>query len=141
MRIIAVVLLTWAATSATATMQSRSARFAQLDSRIKPPDPQLFASIRDAKGWNNPYLIVRPEGIEIVSSALPSGRKSVARADLRSALIELSVLAWPYGRVVAVQETQIRAADRRDERGIADNLAATLAVLESLQVTVHRWPS
>ena len=46
-----------------------------------------------------------------------------------------------YGRVVAVQDIGIRAADGRDEQPIADNRNLALAILKTLRVTVERWPS
>jgi hypothetical protein len=48
---------------------------------------------------------------------------------LQQALIELPVAAWPYGRVVAVQEISIRNGDGSDDRPIAHNLEAALAIL------------
>ena len=46
-----------------------------------------------------------------------------------------------HARVAAVQENSIRAGDRSDDKPIADNLEAALAILKKLDVTVDRWPS
>jgi hypothetical protein len=113
----------------------------RLNPRIGRANPQQYGSIRDAKDWKNPYLVIRRDGIEVIASGLLSGRRTVAPTDLERALIDLPVTAWPYGRVVAVQEIGIRAADRSDDKPIADNLDVTLATLKTLQVTVERWPS
>ena len=95
-------------------------------SRIGSAAPQRYKSIRDANDWENPYLIIRRDGIEVMVKRLPSSRKTVAAADLARTLIGLPVTAWPYGRVVAVQEISIREADRSDE---------------NRSLTISRWHS
>jgi len=85
--------------------------------------------------------VIRREGIEVIAKGLPAGRQTVASTDLQRTLIELPVTAWPYGKVVAVQDIGIRAADGSDEQPIADIRNVTLAILKTLQVTVERWPS
>ena len=110
-----------------------------MDSRIGAAAPQGHRSIRDAKDWENPYLVIRREGIEVIAKPLSSGRQTVAAADLQQTLIALPVTAWPYGRIAVVQEISIRTGG--DEKPIADNLKAALAILEKLDVMVDRWPS
>jgi hypothetical protein len=122
-------------------MQTGSVQTTQLNPRIGPAAPQLYESIRDAKDWKNPYLVVRPDGIEVLAGGLPSGRTMVAVTDLQRTLVDLPLTAWPYGRVVAATEIGIRAADRSGQKRIADNLDKTLAILKNLKVTVYRWPN
>jgi len=124
-----------------ALLQIDSVQNRRLDPRIAPASPQRYKSIRDAKDWENPYLVIRRDGIEVIAKGLPSGRTTVARADLQRTLIALPLSAWPYGRVVAVQDTGIVAADGSDKESIASNHEAALAILNTLQVTVERWPS
>jgi hypothetical protein len=134
------VLLTICVTIVLAdrSLQNKPVEVGRLDSRIGPLNPQRYKSIRDAKDWENPYLVIRREGIEVIANGL-SGRQIVTSTDLQRTLIELPVTAWPYGKVVAVQDIGIRAAG--DEQPIADNRKMTLAILKALQVTVERWPS
>lgn len=135
---IAVVLWIGAVSALTGTMQSGSVQTGRMNPRIGPSAPERYKSIRDAKDWENPYLVIRRDGIEVI--ALASGRKTVAAADLEQTLIELPLTAWPYGRVVALQEIGVRAADRSDDKLIADNLEVALAILKKLKATVDRWP-
>src|SRR6185295_7845996 len=67
--------------------------------RVPPADPQKYKSIRDAKDWANPYLMVLKDQVEIISPTLASGHKAVPVGQLRDALLELPTSAWPYGRV------------------------------------------
>jgi len=111
-----------------------------LDARIGQANIRLYRSIRDEKDWKNPKLVIRREGIEVIASGV-SAPRIVSPADLKQALIALPLNGWPYGRVVAVSEIGIREPDRSDDKAIADNLQATLAILKGLNVTADRWPS
>jgi hypothetical protein len=122
-------------------MQNDSVQAGRLNARIGPANPQRYKSIHDATKWQNPILVIRRDGIEVISKGLPSGQRTVASTDLRRTLIDLPVTAWPYGRVVAVQDIGLRAADLSDEQPISDNRNLTLAILKTLQVTVEGWPS
>jgi hypothetical protein len=66
------------------------------------PDPKKYHSVRDAKDWKNPYLIVRRDGIEILGMT-PVGR-AIAVESVPGVLDRLPDSAWPYGLVVAVQD-------------------------------------
>jgi hypothetical protein len=49
------------------------------------------------------------------------------------------VSAWPYGRVVAVQEIGVRAG--KDEKPIKQNKAAVTEGLKGLGVEIVWWPA
>lgn len=121
--------------------QKGPAQPGRLSAQIGVAKPQLYKSIRDAKDWENPYLVIRRDGIEVIAKGLLSGSQTVNAADLQRTLIELPVIAWPYGKVVGVQDIGIREPDGSDEQLINDHRRATLAILKILKVTVERWPS
>ena len=145
----AVVLTICAATALAArpTQGDTTAPRGRLNPRIAAADKQRYKSIQDAKAWLNPYLVIGADGIEVIAKSIPSGSKTVASADLRRTLIELPVDAWPYGRVAALQDTGLRAADRNgvpdrnDEEAIHRNHQAAAAILEALGVVIELWPS
>jgi hypothetical protein len=83
--------------------------------------------------------MVGPDSIVVRANGL-AGLKIVPVADLEQTLLELPVTAWPYGKVVAVQENGIRG-DASDDKPVAENVAAARAVLKRLGVTFDRWPS
>ena len=126
---------------ASRPIQNDSVHPGRLNPRIGSANPRLYESIRDAKDWANPYLVIGQDGIEVISKNLPSGRMTVASTDLQRTLIELPLFAWPYGRVVAVQDTGVHEADGNDEQEVINNRNATLAILKTLDVVVERWPS
>jgi len=48
---------------------------AQLNPSISAPIRAKYSAIRDGKNWLNPIITIRGDGIEVVSSRIPSGRK------------------------------------------------------------------
>jgi hypothetical protein len=137
----AAVVLTISVSSGLADrpVQNDSVQAGRLNSRIGPANPDRYKSIRDAKDWENPYLVIRRDGIEVIAKSLPSGRTTVAAADLQRTLIALPVTAWPYGRVIVVQDIGIRTPG--DDQPIANNREQALSILKPMDVIVERWPS
>ena len=119
----------------------------KLDSRIPSPDPRKYQAVRDGNNWLNPFLVVRPDGIEVISKAPDAERKLVSPNELKRFLISLPVAAWPYGRVIGVQEVSIRSGlrnseiRRRDDALIETNKLEAGKVLASLGIKIQLWPS
>ena len=113
----------------------------ELDARIGPADPKLYRSIRDAADWQNPYLIIYPDGIELRVLGHPASEpRRFDASRLQQALSALPLASWPYGRVVAIQNVGILGADS-DVEQIAKLRQAAIAVLERLGITVDYWPA
>jgi hypothetical protein len=106
--------------------------------RIPAADPEKYSSVRDAKDWANPYLIVKSNTIEVISKTISSGREIVTLDGLREALINLPLTAWPYGRVVAIQPQGFGGP--LDRSPIVRNMKAVKTLLEDLPVLVDPWP-
>jgi hypothetical protein len=123
-----------------ASAQTDFVQSERLNAQIGPANPRLYRAIRDGKDWKNPYLVIRRDGIEVIATGLAPSSRSVALSALQRTLIELPVTAWPYGRVVAIAEISIVAADSSDAKPTADNLNLTISILKKLQVAVLRWP-
>ena len=109
-----------------------------LRDRIPKADPHKYDSVREAHDWKNPYLIVRPDGVEMVG--ITGARQTIAVESVPAALEKLPVSAWPYGLVVAVQDVGI-VGGATDETRIKANRAQLLKLLKELDVTVDPWPS
>jgi hypothetical protein len=108
-----------------------------LHERIPKPDPTKYKNIQDAKDWENPYLVVYGDGTEIVGRT--STGKNIPLDSVAEELAKLPTAAWPYGLVVAVQETGIRAVGQ--DAKIEANRKALIARLNALNITVDVWPS
>lgn len=112
----------------------------RLDPRIQAADRTKYKDIRDAKDWLNPKMLVAADGIQVVSSALPGGRKTVTSDELRRVLIDLPLTAWPYGRVVLASDPSVRRADLSDDEAIRRNHDSVETILKALDVVGDWWP-
>ena len=97
-----------------------------LQDRIPGPDPKKYHSVQDAKGWKNPYLIVRRDGIEIVGM---TPWQVISVESVPVTLEKLPDSAWPYGLVVAVQDMGILSREK-DPALIEANRAKLLNLLK-----------
>jgi hypothetical protein len=134
---------------------------AQLDearrdlSQIPPPSKNLYMSVTDMNGWQNPSLTVQEKMISLhvlMPDANPSdlgkgtmlrpeaARKQVLNIDpanLAEALNAVPKEAWPYGRVVAIEEAHEAPASARPQ--LRRNIEHAIDVLQSVGVVVDEW--
>jgi hypothetical protein len=108
-----------------------------LKNGVPPPDPNKYRSVRDARDWRNPYLMVQANGIRPTSAAMET--PTMSPADVVAYLEKLPSSAWPYGLVVAVQENGVRT--RGDTARIEKNREELLRRLEEAGVRAELWPS
>jgi hypothetical protein len=111
-----------------------------LKNRIPPPDPNKYSSVRDARDWQNPYLIVQAKGIvdaRPVSAAMEA--VPMSPGEVVAYLEKLPSIAWPYGLVVAVQENSLR--NPGDGGPIKRNREELVGLLEKAGIKVDLWPS
>jgi len=121
--------------SEAATDASPEARIQQ----IPPADPQKYAGMRDMKAWRNPYLIIRVDGVGLLDVA--NNEQQIVDPDkLSEALARLSVSAWPYGRIVAIQEINASSSEE-DKAKLRKNRALVAGALESMHVLINWVPS
>ena|ERR1700730_15293852 len=110
-----------------------------LNYRIPPPDPNKYRSVRDARDWQNPYLMVQADGIDARPISAATEAPTMSPADVVAYLEKLPSMAWPYGLVVAVQENGVRAPG--DDARINSNREELVRLLEKAGVRVDLWPA
>src|SRR5438309_9578990 len=107
------------AISALAQMQSCTRSPTELNASISPARPELYKNYNEASKWLNPALLVcSPSEVTLVVPSITKDRRVVAKTDLRRTLVALPVVAWPYGRVIAVQECSLSTAEDAQMRNI-----------------------
>ncbi len=122
---------------------------------IPPPAKSRYLAIHTQESWANPFLIVGRESVHlrvILPDANPSAygtgtmlRPTDARkqdldvriSDLPNALSSVPSSAWPYGRVVAIEETPVTT--RADRPQVRRNVEATIQMLNDLGIVVDEW--
>ncbi len=141
--------------------QARQAAQTKMDTarqeleQIPPPSKNRYLSVRAKDAYANPFLVVHPQTITltiIYRDQDPDGfsaggvlRPAKARKqevdvrldDLPQGLAALGPDAWPYGRVVAIEESP--TAPRSERVAIRRNVEATIQMLNDLGVVVDEW--
>ena len=117
----------------------------------REPDPQTllqsipaanagqYDKVRDMTTWRNPYLIVRTDGVALYDSA-DNAEIRLKPDELLPALAKLPASNWPYGRVVAATESNVRNSDQ-DAAAIRRNKGIIGGVLEGAHIAVKWVPT
>ena len=141
--------------------QARRAEQSKMDAarqeleQIPPPSKNRYLGVRTQEAYANPFLVVHPQTVTltiIFRDQDPNGfsaggilRPAKARRqevdvrpdDLPQALAALSPDVWPYGRVVAIEESP--TAPKSERVAIRRNVEATIETLNDLGVVVDEW--
>jgi hypothetical protein len=139
---------------ATPSPQAVESAREQLD-LIPPPAKSRYLAIHSLSNWENPYLTIEENGATLhvthsdarVSEpgaqatlqtvALRRQDVNMRVSDLPAALNALPEDAWPYGRVVAIEEEHNEPASARPL--VRRTVEATIKTLGDLGVVVYEW--
>jgi hypothetical protein len=126
----------------------------QLD-LIPPPSKTRYMAVHSLNSWENPYITVQGGMVTLhvlMADANPSplGQGGMLRpigarrrnldvraSDLPTALNAIPPSAWPYGRVVAVEEAHETPVSARPQ--IRRNMESVIKTLGDLGVVVYEW--
>ncbi|HEV2326991.1 MAG TPA: hypothetical protein VGS10_23840 [Terracidiphilus sp.] len=140
---------------AQATATEREKERATLE-QIPVPTKSLYVDVHDPSQWQNPFLTVGPNMLDLRiilpdeplgsfaegSMLRPPGARrqelQVRLSDLGRAVSAIPSGAWHYGRVIAVAESP--EASRKDRPQIRRNLETVINQLNDLGVVVEEWP-
>ena len=125
--------------------------------KIALPTKARYVDVHEPGAWENPFLSfdekmvnLRVTQADANTSTMGQGgilRPNAARRnevqirqqDLVAALLALPESAWPYGRVVAIEESPL--AERKARPAIRRQIEAAIAQLNELGVVVDEWPA
>ncbi len=128
---------------------------AQLE-QIPLPTKSLYIDIHDPAAWDNPFLSVGPDDIDLRillpdANPSPAGQGSLLRpvaarrqelqlrpSELDEAVAAIPAGAWHYGRVIAIAESP--SASPKDRPKVRRNVEAAIKQLNDLGVVVEEWP-
>ena len=139
--VLATIAVLFSACSRPSQIATKSASETSSEVRIQeipPADPEKFSGSRDTKAWRNPYLMLKKDGIWLVD--LANNEEHLVKSDqVLDALADLPATAWPYGRVVAVQEIG-SAGSEEDKVALRRNRAILAGTLENAKVLINWLP-
>ena len=106
---------------------------------IPEADPSKYPSLRKMASWQNPYLVIREDGI---------GRVDLSNREIHmlkpegipAELVSLPAGAWPYGRVVLVAEAIPKNPTEQTKAEVRKNRALLLGTLKELDVQYREAP-
>jgi hypothetical protein len=155
--------VTKVATSAAAVEHQAQAASLKRDeqraelAKIALPTKSRYVDVHEPGAWINPFISFDTQMVNVrvtQADANPSemGKGGLLRPtsarrqeiqihqqDLVEALIALPPGAWPYGRVVAIEESPL--ADKRQRPAIRRQIEAAIQQLNDLGVVVDEWPA
>ncbi len=126
----------------------------QLD-LIPPPSKSRYMAVRSLTLWENPYITVQGGMLTLhvtladanstdlgVGGILrPVGARrqdlNIRTADLATALNAVPQTAWPYGRVVAIEEAHDIPVSARPQ--VRRNMETAMNLLNDLGMVVYEW--
>lgn len=142
--------------SESAAQQRRQQEVIREDlEQIPPPSKTRYLAVKSLTTWENPYLTIQGQMVTLHvtladanTSSLglggilrPVGARrqdlNVRAVDLPSALNAVPPTAWPYGRVVAIEEAHDTPPNARPE--VRRNMEHTIKTLSDLGVVVYEW--
>lgn len=123
--------------------------------QIPPPSKTRYLAVKTLTAWQNPYLTIQgamvtlhvtladsnPSTLGVGGMLRPVGARrqdlNVRTSDLPAALNAVPETAWPYGRVVAVEEAHDAPASALPE--LRRNMESAMKTLGDLGVVVYEW--
>jgi len=144
-------------TSADAALEQRrqTETIRQELEQIPPPSKTRYMAVKSLTIWQNPYLTIQGSMITLhvtmadantsslgVGGILrPVGARhqdlNIRTSDLPVALNAVPESAWPYGRVVALEEAHDAPASARPQ--LRRNMEAAIKTLGDLGIVVYEW--
>jgi hypothetical protein len=141
--------------AATVDQRAETELIRQQIDLIPPPSKSRYLAVRSLTSWENPYITVQGSMLTLhvtladantsdlgVGGILrPVGARrqdlNIRTADLPVALNAVPQTAWPYGRVVALEEAHDVPSKARPQ--VRRNMETAMQLLNDLGVVVYEW--
>jgi len=116
-------------------------RDALLLQAIAAADPAKYPSLQKAKHWSNPYLVIRPDAVGLLTVVTANEEQILKPEEVLNALARLPSSAWPYGRAVAILVDEKPAASEPDKVAIRRSRGIVAGDLQSAHVAIQWIPT
>jgi hypothetical protein len=103
-------------------------------------DPAKYPHLRQVRNWSNPYLVIRPDGIGLVTSVAAHEERILKPGEVLDVLAQLPQSAWPYGRVVAILVDTRPTSSEQDKIAIRRNRGIVAGELQGAHVAIEWQP-
>jgi hypothetical protein len=107
---------------------------------IPPADPTKYSTQHEAKHWSNPYLVIRPDAVGLLTGVAANEEQILKPEDVSNALARLPGTAWPDGRAVAILVEEKPGASDADKIAIRRSRGIVEGDLRGADVAIQ-WIS
>jgi hypothetical protein len=108
---------------------------------VAPADPAKLSALEEGKHWGNPYLVIRPDAVGMLTGVDAVEEKILKPEEVLTDLAHLPPAAWPYGRAVAVLVDAKPTSSEPDKIALRRNRGIVAGELQSAHVAIHWIPS
>jgi len=105
---------------------------------IAAADPTKYPSAQEARHWGNPYLVIRPDAVGLLSNVAANEEQILKPEQVLNALARLPASAWPYGRAVAILVEEKPTNSEQDKIALRRNRGIVEGDLQAAHVAI-RW--
>jgi hypothetical protein len=104
---------------------------------IPAADSTKYPSLQETKHWSNPYLVIRPDAVGLLSRVAASEERILKPEEVLNALARLPSSAWPYGRAVAILVNEKPASSEQDKIALRRNRGIVEGDLQGARVAIN----
>jgi hypothetical protein len=108
---------------------------------IAVADPVKYPSQHEPRHWSNPYLVIRPDAVGLLTGIAANEEQILKPEEVLSALARLPASAWPYGRAVAILVEEKPTASEPDKIALRRNRGIVAGDLEGAHVAINWIPT
>jgi hypothetical protein len=108
---------------------------------IAAADPAKYPSLQETKHWSNPYLVIRPDAVGLITGVAANEEQILKPEEVLNALARLPASAWPYGRAVAILVEEKPTASEPDKIALRRNRGIVAGDLQGAHVAIHWIPT
>jgi hypothetical protein len=108
---------------------------------IAAADPAKYPSPQEPRRWSNPYLVIRPDGVGLLTSVATNEEQILKPEEVLTALARLPASAWPYGRAVEILVEEKPTASESDKVALRRNRGIVAGDLEGAHVAINWIPT
>jgi hypothetical protein len=108
---------------------------------VPPADMAKIRSVQEGKHWSNPYLVIRPAAVGLLTGVAANEEQILKPEDTLKALAQLPASAWPYGRAVAILVDAKPSSSEEDKIALRRNRGIVAGELQNAHVAINWIPS
>jgi hypothetical protein len=108
---------------------------------IAAADPAKYPSAHESRRWSNPYLVIRPDAVGLITSVAANEEQILKPEEVLNALARLPASAWPYGRAVEILVEEKPTTSESDKVAVRRNRGIVAGDLEGAHVAITWIPT